>query len=137
MPRTSIKLSIDELIAEIRRRQKQLPRLKRKAANLEAQLAAVRGEISALGVSAVPGRKAAMKPVARRKRARNKVNLSKAILGVLSKDAPKSIQAIIKDVQKGGYKSTSKSFATIVHQALAREKKQIVKAGRGLYRLKG
>lgn len=137
MPRTQIKLSLSELIAEVRRRQKKVPGLKRKAARLEKQLAAIREEIAALGGAQSPVRAALRKPAVRRKRARNKVSLSKAILGVLSKETAKPIKAIIKDVQKAGYKSTSKNFATIIHQALAREKKQIVKAGRGLYRLKG
>lgn len=137
MPRKTINLSFDELVAEVRRRQKLLPRLQQKAARLEAELAEVRNEIRTLGgvvpVAKATGRKA----LAQRKRAQNKMSLAQAILGVLSKDEPKSVQQIIKDVQKAGYKTTSRNFSTIIHQTLAREKKRIAKVGRGLYQLKG
>lgn len=128
-----VKLSMSDLVAELRRRQKLLPLLKQKAKRLEAQLAQIREEIEVLeGAAAALGHR----PVVRAKQGRNKVSLSQAILSVLSKDKPKSVQAIIEDVLKSGYKTTSKNFSTIVHQTLGREKKHIEKVGRGLYRLK-
>ncbi|HMP74964.1 MAG TPA: hypothetical protein PKE12_01590 [Kiritimatiellia bacterium] len=142
MPRKKIALSMNELLAELARRRKQLPALQKKAARLGKQLAAVNAQIEALGGGAAapakPGRKpgrpaAARKPV---KRARNKASLSTALLGVLSKSEPMSVKAIIEAVRKSGYKTKSKNFSTIVYQTLAREKKSVEKAGRGLYKLK-
>lgn len=132
--RGKVKLSISDLIAELRRRRKLVPLMKQKAKRLEAQLAQIREEIKVLeGADAALKRK----PVAAVNRGRNKVSLSRAILSVLSKDKPKSVKNIIEDVLKSGYKTTSRNFSTIVYQTLNREKKHIEKAGRGLYRLKG
>lgn len=146
MPRTKIALSITELLAELNRRQKKLPKLRKLAARLEKKLAAVVSEIESLG-GALPAktvRKSAGKPAAAkkaskapRKRPRNKSSLGEAVVSVLSKDEPKSVSAIIAAVKKAGYKTTSKNFATIVYQTLARDKKRVGKAGRGLYVLKG
>lgn len=147
MPRAKISLSIDELLAELTRRQSKLPRLQKKAAKLQKQLAAVTAEIEALGGAVVarakPGRKPgpqpkAGKPAAKKaaKRPRNKMNLSVALLNVLSKSEPMSVKAIIEAIKKAGYKTSSKNFATIVYQTLAREKKRVEKVGRGIYKLK-
>jgi hypothetical protein len=153
MPR-KISLSIDELLAELTRRQSKLPRLQKQAARLQKQLAVVTGEIEALGGAVVarakpgpkPGKKSAKakqakpaKPAAKKvsKRPRNKMNLSVALLGVLSKTEPMSVKAIIEAVKMAGYKTSSKNFATIVYQTLSREKKRVEKVGRGIYKLKG
>lgn len=147
MPKSKIKLSIAELIAELRRRQQKLPRLQRLAARLEKQLAAVRAEIVALGgavsiarSAAAAGRKSSAKSAGAsgglRRRPRNKVSLSETLLSVLDKEKPKSVQTIIADVKAAGYKTTSPNFDTIIYQTIAREKKRIEKVGRGLYKLK-
>lgn len=147
MPRTKINLSVNDLLAELRRRQKNLPRLRKLAARLEKKLASVREEIAALGgqvFSAVStgklvqksGPKSAAKQAGGRKRPRNKMNLADALVSVLEKDKPKSVKTLIADVKAAGYKTTSANFDTIVYQTLSRQKNRIVKVGRGLYKLK-
>jgi septal ring factor EnvC (AmiA/AmiB activator) len=148
MPRAKITLSNAELVAELRRRQKKLPKLQNLAAQLEQKLAAVRAEIAALSGALAPvsandsahnqHRTPAAtlenaKPV---RRPRNKMSLAEALISVLDKNEPKSVKTIIAEIKASGYKTTSANFDTIVHQTIARERKRIEKVGRGLYKLK-
>lgn len=134
-------LTFKELMAELQRHQRKLPALQRKAAKLQKQLDAVLAEIEVLSGGA--SKKRGGRPVAAKTgeaksgtRLRNKQNLAEAIVAVLDKTHPKTPTEIINAVKSGGYKSTSRNFSTIVYQALARDKKRIAKAGRGLYTLK-
>ena len=140
MSRTKITLSINELLAELARRQKRLPKLMKMAARLEQKLAALHQEIQALGGSLPAKRGRVMLPKAeagaKRSRHRNKQSLAEVLISVLSKDAPKNIPTIMADVKKAGYKTSSKNFSTIVYQTLARERNRIAKVGRGLYQLR-
>lgn len=138
---TNRSLTLKELMAELQRHQRKLPALRRKAAKLQKQLDAVLAEIDVL--SGNTSKKKVGRPAAATtarpkssKRARNKQSLTEAIIAVLDKTHPKTPTEIINAVKAGGYKTTSRSFSTIVYQALAREKKRIAKAGRGLYTLK-
>jgi hypothetical protein len=148
MPAQKISLSINELLAEIKRRQSKLPRLRKLAARLQRKLDAVTSEIAALGgaLSSKPGRKpgpkpgrkaAAKAPKARKgaRRPKNEITLAEAIIKVLDKETPKNAAAIIAGITKLGYKSSSKNLPTIIYQTLAKDKR-VRKTGRGLYALK-
>jgi len=137
MPKSKAKgLSVADLLAELALRKRKLPRLKKLEARLEKQLAAVQAEIATLsggGVSAkAPAAKAGRKP---RKRPHNKITLADAIAKVLQKDKPKSVPQIAADVQKAGYRSSSKTFQTIIYQTVAKDAR-VKKVGRGQYVLK-
>lgn len=136
MPKAPMsKMTIADLVAELSRRRRRLPKLRRMEAALERKLANVRAEIGAL----TPGKVVkAAKAVARttRKRARNTIKLADAIAKVLAKDVPKSVPQIAEAVQKIGYRSVSKTFHTIIYQTLAKDKR-VRKAARGRYVLRG
>jgi len=145
MPAHKISLSINELLAEIKRRQSKLPRLKKLAARLQRKLDAVTSEIAALGGALPskpgrkpgpkPGRKAAGKARKSARRPKNEITLAEAIIKVLDKETPKNAAAIIAGITKLGYKSSSKNLPTIIYQTLAKDKR-VRKSGRGLYVLK-
>lgn len=135
MAKTHVRaLSVSDLIAELNRRQRKLPTLKKLEARLERKLGQVRAEIGALVPGPAAKAKAAVRRVARR--ARNKIKLADAIVKVLVKDIPKSVPQIAEAVQKIGYRSVSKTFHTIIYQTLARDKR-VKKAARGKYVLRG
>lgn len=140
MPKLKVKtLSVADLLAELNRRRRKLPRLKRLAARLEKKLAAAYAEIQSLGGAAnkAAAPKAAAKPARKpRRRPRNKITLADAIVKVLAKDKPKSVPQIAADVQKAGYRSSSKTFTTIIYQTVAKDGR-VKKVGRGQYVLKG
>ncbi len=130
-------LSLAELLAELNRHRKKLPALRKQADALRAKLAAVEAEISTLEGAHSPAAAKRAGGAPKAKRPRNKTNLGEAIVAVLSKDKPMSIAEIVAAVQKNGYRTTSRNFSTIVHQAIMTEKKRIARAERGLYILKG
>lgn len=145
--RSLTKISLQDLLAQLKKHQARLPKLQRKEKKLLKQLDSVRAEIDALGgaASALPkadksslklGRRQAAKAGRRGKRAKNKVKLADAIVAVLSKDKSISVKEIISAVKAGGYVSTSKTFGTIVYQTLGNDKR-VKRAGRGKYQLKG
>lgn len=144
--RATVKISLEDLLAQLKKHQARLPKLQRKEKSLLKQLAAVQAEISALG-SAIggvtvakrgrkPGRPAKAAGRRPRKRAKNKVKLADAIVAVLSKDKSMSVAEIAAAVKAGGYTSTSKTFPTIIFQTLGRDKR-VKRAARGQYQLKG
>lgn len=137
-------VSLQDLLAQLKKHQARLPKLQRKEKKLLKQLAAVQAEIAALG-GAVQARPASIKgsgkkpgrPVGKGgKRPKNKVKLADAIVAVLSKDKSVTVKDIIAAVKANGYVSTSKTFGTIVYQTLGRDKR-VKRAGRGKYQLKG
>ena len=141
--RANIKMSIEELLAQLKKHQARLPKLQRQERKLLKQLAKVQADIAALGgavgsiskssgVKARATRKAGRRPA---KRAKNKIKLADAIVAVLKKDTSLSVPEISKAVQDNGYKSTSKTFQTIIYQTLARDKR-VKRSGRGQYQLK-
>lgn len=146
--RATVKMSVEELLAQLKKHQSRLPKLQRKERKLQKQLAAVQAEIAVLGgaVASLPvakrGRKAkvvkAAKAAGRKpvKRAKNKVKLAEAILAVLSKDKSLSVPEIATAVKANGYTSKSKTFETIIYQTLGRDKR-VKRASRGQYQLKG
>ena len=140
--RATVKISLEDLLAQLKKHQARLPKLQRKEKSLLKQLAAVQAEISTLasaigGVTvAKRGRPAKVAGRRPRKRAKNKVKLADAIVSVLSKDKSLSVAEIAAAVKAGGYTSTSKTFPTIIFQTLGRDKR-VKRASRGLYQLKG
>jgi hypothetical protein len=129
------------LLAEIRWREKQLPRLQKRRARLARRVAKLDELIEVLGgelaVRRGPGRppKSAMKVVGagrgRRRRAKNKVSLAEALVEAMGSSAM-SIPQILDAVKKKGYKSTSSQFRNIVTQRLAADKR-FKRVGRGQY----
>ena len=145
--RATVKMSVEELLAQLKKHQSRLPKLQRQERKLQKKLAAVQEEIAILGgaVASVPvakrGRKAkavkvkvaGRKPV---KRAKNKVKLAEAIFAVLSKEKTMSVPEIAAAVKANGYTSKSKTFETIIYQTLGRDKR-VKRPSRGQYQLKG
>ncbi len=147
MPRTAkLKISLEDLLAQLKKHQARLPKLQRQEKKLLKQLAVVQSEIATLGGTvasqpkAVRGRKPGRpaKAATRRggKRAKNSVTLADAIVAVLSKDKSLSVGQIAAAVKANGYTSTSKTFETIIYQTIGRDKR-VKRASRGQYQLKG
>lgn len=156
-------MSISELQAELKKRQRVLPGLKKKADKLRKQLATLDAEIEMLeGAGKVTAKKAAKKAVKKTakkaaKKAAKKVtrkvkkvakkvakkakaaagqpSLADALEGVLkSAGNPMKVGDLVDGVLKAGYKTKSKIFRTIVSQTLSRDKRfKTVK--RGVYKV--
>jgi len=143
MPRgTSVKMSVVDLLALLKKHQSRLPRLQRKERKLQRLLDGVQSEIALLGgaVQSMPvakrGRKAKSVKTTTRKRAKNKTTLADAIAAVLNKDSSMSVRQISAAVRANGYKSKSKTFDTIIYQTIGRDKR-VKRSSRGQYQLKG
>lgn len=134
MARTITKWTIDEMMAEIKRRNRVLSKLNRKRNSLLKKLAGVEAEISNHG-GKVGGTSVRVAGSSGIKRPRNEVSLVEAIAATLSKDKPMTAADIEKAVTKNGYKSGSASFKTIIFQALGKDKR-FKKIARGQYVLK-
>lgn len=80
--------------------------------------------------------KPAAKPAARKgpkgKRAKNSMTLPAAMTSVMSVEKAMGVKEIAAAVTAAGYKSNSKTFETIIYQAL-KKNKGFVKASRGQY----
>jgi len=70
-------------------------------------------------------------------RPQGKLPLMAVVLKVLQAEKAQSIPEIIVAVNKAGYASKSKTFATIIGQTLKKAGAQVVRVKRGLYALKG
>ena len=131
-------MSTTALAAELARRQRRLPMLKRQQADLLRKLADVEAQIEAIGgdTGATSGRKAG-RPVGSgvgRKRPRNAMNLEDALVKTL-KGKTMSVTEVTSAVKAGGYKTTAANFRTIVNATLLKSKK-IKKVSRGQYTAK-
>ena len=116
-------LSVAELEAEIRKRQRGLGALLRKRERLQSQLAAVNAEIRALGGR--PGGSTG------RTRPRNTMSLVEALQKTL-KGKEMSVTEVAQAVQDNGYTTHAENFRVIVNQALL-SNKQFRKVSRGVY----
>jgi hypothetical protein len=78
--------------------------------------------------------KAAKAPKAKKpsKRPKNAMTLPEAMRSVMSKELPMGVKDISAAVTAAGYQSNSKTFDTIIYQALKKDKR-FVKASRGRY----
>jgi hypothetical protein len=121
-------ISVAALHAELSRRQRAASALLRRRDRLRDQLAAIEGEIAAMGAASgrvEPGRK----------RARNASNLVEVMQSVL-KNSEMSVTDLAGAVQAAGYVTTSPNFRTIVNQTLIKRKDMFKRVSRGLYTAK-
>jgi hypothetical protein len=139
-------LTTAQLQDEINRRQSAVPVLMRQRDELTHALSAIELELKALGA---PGGATMLAPrrgpgrppgsgVGRRggrRRARNAMSLVDALRKVLN-GRTLSVTDAVGEVQKIGYRSNSKTFRTIVNQALLANPSAFKKEGRGLYTAK-
>ena len=134
-------LSTTALAAELARRERRLPMLKRQQAELLRKLDEVEAQIDAIGGGGKSGRKSSGRPVGRpvgsgvgRKRPRNTMNLEDALAKTL-KGKTMSVTDATSAVKASGYKTTAANFRTIVNATLLKSKK-IKKISRGQYTAK-
>ena len=132
--RTLTKARTSDLQAELKRRQQRLPALKRRQANLTAELVELGEQIKALGGGVSAARKKRAAPA--RRRPKNKMSLADALAKALKKDKPMTVGEAIAGVKKLGYRSSSTNFRMIVNQTLVKDKR-FNRRGRGKYALTG
>ncbi|MCA9304117.1 MAG: hypothetical protein KC996_08350 [Phycisphaerales bacterium] len=117
-------MSISDLQAELKVRQREVSKLQRRREKLYEQLAAVDSELASLGALSTSG------SVLRRPK--NEMNLVDSLAKMLS-GKTMSVTEAAEQVQKEGYMTTASNFRTIVNQALIRETKVFKKVARGQY----
>lgn len=127
------------LAAELARRQRRLPALKRQHAALLEKLEALESEMAEIDGGVVAGstrgrRKSAGRPSGGGKRHRNSMNLEDALVKTL-KGKTMSVTEVTEAVQNSGYKTTAANFRTIVNATLLKSSK-IKKVSRGQYTAK-
>jgi hypothetical protein len=126
-------LSVADLQAELRRRQRGVTSLLKRRAALAARLSRLDDQLRDLGASGdgvrMPGRRGA---IPGRKRPRNEMNLVEALARTL-KGRTLGVTEAAEAVQKAGYKTGAANFRTIVNQALIKNKKVFKKVARGQY----
>ena len=140
-------MTLAELRAEINRRQKGLPRLRKQRAKLTKQLDAIDRKIAALaGEPSAPraparaptapkAQKPAPEPAGKRRLPRNVKSLVEYAADVLAKAKDgMRVKDVMVAVKKAGYKTNSKSFYGLVAAAL--QDNRFGKLGRGVYTLK-
>jgi len=134
MSRALKHLSIDAMIAEIRRRKKLLDQLNRRRSALLKKLFSVEtdiknagGEITPISAGAITNGSAA--------RYRNTQSLADAMHACMSRETAMTVAEIEKAVIKYGYRSSSSTFRTIIFQTLGKDKR-FKKQSRGQYLLK-
>lgn len=120
-------ISSGALQAELERRSKKHSALYRRHAALSRRLAALEAKIRAVG-----GTVGASESGGGRRRAKNATNLVEALVKVL-KGKTMGVTEVASAVQKAGYRTTSKTFRTIVNQALIKHRDRFKKVERGQY----
>jgi hypothetical protein len=119
-------ISVRDLHAELRRRERESSKILRRRAKLVEQLREIDQEIREAGLSA--GGEAA----GGRVRPKNAVSLVEALAKVL-KGKTLSVTDAAEAVQASGYQTTAANFRTIVNQALIKNSKIFKKVERGMY----
>lgn len=122
------RVSTTELQRELHRRSRNLPKLMRKREQLLGKVAEIEAIINSLGGPA-GGSRVALPPG--RKRPKNDSNLVEALYELL-KGKTMSVTDATEAVQQAGYKTTSKTFRTIVNQTLINSGK-FKRVSRGQY----
>jgi hypothetical protein len=117
-------LSIRDLHAEIRKRERVAGGLLRKRERLAERLAAIDEQIRKAGLN-TPGTGGGVRP-------RNEMSLVEALAKTL-KGKTLSVTDAAEAVQTAGYKTSAANFRTIVNQALIKNTKIFKKVERGLY----
>lgn len=120
-------MSIRDLHAEIRKRERRAGGLLKKRQRLAAKLSQLDAQIERLGISAGKATRGGggVRP-------RNEMNLVEALSKVL-KGKTMSVTDVSEAVQKAGYKTSAANFRTIVNQALIKNNKVFKKVDRGQY----
>lgn len=117
-------LTIRELHAEIRKRERMAGGLLKKRQKLATRLAQLDEQIRRQGLS-TPGAGGGVRP-------KNDMNLVEALSKVL-KSKTMSVTDAAEAVQRAGYKTSAANFRTIVNQALIKNTKIFKKIERGQY----
>ena len=117
-------MSIRDLHAEVRRRERAAGGLLKRKARLLARLSEVEEQIRRDGIAA--GASGAGS------RPRNEMNLVESLAKVL-KGKTLSVTKAAEAVQAAGYRTVAANFRTIVNQALIKNKKVFKKIERGQY----
>jgi len=129
MPLKLGKMSIDAMLAELKRRNRLITKLNRKRAGLMLRISAIEAEIGKNG-GEIKGSQSFTG-----KRPKNAQPLPDVMANVMKKDKPMSVAEIEAAVAKAGYKSVSSTFKTIIFQTLGRDKR-FKKVSRGQYALR-
>jgi hypothetical protein len=116
-------MSIADLHAEIRRRQRGSKSLFRRRQTLLTKIAALDAQIAAAGAS--PGKSGEPRP-------RNEMSLMEALRRVL-KGKTMSVTDAAEAVQKAGYRTSAANFRTMVNQVLLKKGNGFKKVARGQY----
>jgi hypothetical protein len=131
--RKSLKtLSIDDMLSEIKRRNRLIAKLNKKRSILLVKVAEVEEQIRVNGGEI---KRVGLRAAGIGKRPRNAQSLPDAMADVMNKEKPMSVAQIEEAVTKKGYRSTSSTFKTIIFQALAKDKR-FKKVSRGQYALR-
>ncbi len=117
-------MSIRDLHAEIRKRERAGSGLLRKRQKLAEKLAKVEAQIREQGLNA-PGMTGGVRP-------KNDMNLVESLAKVL-RGKTMSVTQVAEAVQAAGYQTTAANFRTIVNQALIKNNKTFKKVQRGQY----
>jgi predicted transcriptional regulator len=117
-------MSISDLQAELKVRQREVTKLQRRREKLYEQISSIDSELAALGALSSSG--------AVLRRPKNEMNLVDSLAKTL-KGKTMSVTEVAEAVQKQGYMTTAANFRTIVNQALIRETKVFKKVARGQY----
>ena len=140
--------SWSELQGEMHRREAQLAKLEERRALLLEEVDALDKEIKQQTGGVAPARRTKRRTTKKRgrravatrrkttrRRARNKMNLVQALQKTLQSKTL-SVTEAAAAVQKGGYKTHSANFRTIVNQTLIKNPKLFKKVARGQYTAK-
>lgn len=125
-------MSINEMLVEIKRRNRLINKLNRKRATLLAKVDEIESQIRENGGEIKRG---GLYASGMGKRPKNTQALPDAMASVMSKTEPMSVAQIEDAVTKSGYRSVSTTFKTIIFQALAKDKR-FKKIARGQYSLR-
>jgi len=129
------KLTLDQLRAEIARRQEGLPKLQKKRAKLLKAVGKLDRQIAALGGQVEQPAKPKGRPTkAPKSQASTGKSLAQCIKDVLGRSrAGMRVKDIVTAVQEAGYKSVAKDFYHLVAAAVRGD--EFKKLGRGVYNL--
>ena len=119
-------LSTEELKRELDRRQGELNRLTTRRSRLAEQLADIEAQIRSLGGENGPASgetRRHAQPRVPRVRSKNEITLSDAMAMAVEVRATVTPTEVAQLVQANGYRSTSKNFAMMVANALAKDKR--------------
>ena len=133
-------ISIADIHAELRRRQRQAMPLVRRRAKIAAKLAKLDAQLAALGQAtggiSGPVRRGPGRPPGRRgPRAKNAMGLVPTMQKALQ-GKTMGVSEVAEAVLGSGYRTTSKNFRTVVNQTLLVNKDKFKKVGRGRYTAK-